>query len=208
VAAHGGDDALGQAYFTAAQGYLHPIDARLFAIGGLSGSGKTTLARALAPHIDGAPGAVILRSDEIRKRLWSAAPLDRLPAAAYTAEASDAVHIEMFKRADMLLEAGRSVVLDATFLEKARRDEAQAVAEAAGVAFQGVWLEGNPTQLGKRLASRRGDASDADETVLRAQEALDPGEIVWTRLAAEGDLEALATRIAARKIEGERPCTD
>ena len=49
------------------------------AIGGLQGTGKSTLARALAPDLGPAPGALVLRSDEIRKRLLGRAPEETLP---------------------------------------------------------------------------------------------------------------------------------
>ncbi len=207
VAAHSGDHATGQRYFAAAQEFLCSTQPRLFAIGGLSGTGKTTLARALAPRIAGAPGAVILRSDEIRKRLWSVGPLDRLPPEAYQPAASEAVHGEMFVRAATLLRAGRSVVLDATFIEAARRDEAQAVAMTASVPFQGAWLEGNIRQLHERLKKRRDDASDATSAVLDAQQTLDPGEIVWPRLSSSDDLAKLLASVGAGDGEGDNQCT-
>jgi aminoglycoside phosphotransferase family enzyme/predicted kinase len=208
VSAHGGDDALGKRYAAAALAYLDPPAACAFAVGGLSGSGKTTLARALAPRVGGPPGAVLLRSDEIRKRLWSAAPLQRLPADAYSAEAGERVYAEMFRLAAVMLAAGRSVVMDATFLEEARRGEASAVAAKAGAPFQGMWLETDGACLRQRLASRHGDASDADETVLRAQQALDLGVIDWPRLDAGVGIDVLLDRIGAGSIEGGDRCTD
>jgi len=208
VSAHGGDDYLGKTYAAAALAYLDVSPARVWAIGGLSGSGKTTLARALAPRVAGPPGAVVLRSDEIRKRLWSAAPLERLPPKAYSADASEAVHAEMFRLAQALLGAGRSIVLDATFLEEARREEARAVAMQAGAPFTGVWLETDGARLRTRLASRRDDASDANEAVLNAQQGLDPGVIDWTRLDGGAQIETLLAGIGAGSIEGGNPCTD
>jgi hypothetical protein len=56
-------------YLAMAERLLHPPPPCLVAVGGLSGSGKSTLARMLAPGIGAAPGAVHLRSDEIRKEL-------------------------------------------------------------------------------------------------------------------------------------------
>ena len=90
--------------------------ATLTAIGGLSGTGKTTLARRIAPSLGAAPGAMILRSDEIRKRLAGVGPLQRLPRATYTPKSSVAVYDEMFGVRRGLLAAGHSVVLDAVFL--------------------------------------------------------------------------------------------
>jgi aminoglycoside phosphotransferase family enzyme/predicted kinase len=207
VSAHGGDDGLGQKYARAALGYLKTPAPRVYAIGGLSGSGKTTLARAVAPRVGGAPGALVLRSDEIRKRLWAAAPLERLPPDAYSARASERVHAEMFRLADVFLAAGRSVVLDATFIEEARRGEAEAVADKAGAPFQGVWLATDEARLRERLASRRGDASDANEAVSRAQRGLDPGAIDWARLDAGAGIDALLSNIGVGSIEGGEPCT-
>ena len=56
-------------YLAMAGELLHPPRPSLIAIGGFSGSGKSTLALSLAPRIGAVPGAVVLRSDEIRKRL-------------------------------------------------------------------------------------------------------------------------------------------
>jgi uncharacterized protein len=77
-----------RAYLERALEYLNPPSARLVAIGGVSGAGKSTLARQLAPEIGAAPGAVILRSDLVRKRMHGIAPGERLPPEAYQKETS------------------------------------------------------------------------------------------------------------------------
>ncbi|MFQ3623013.1 MAG: AAA family ATPase, partial [Acetobacteraceae bacterium] len=92
VAARMGRHAEGAAYLEAARAYLDPPAPLLVAIGGVQGTGKSTLARALAPALGAAPGALVLRSDEIRKRLAGAAPEERLPPDAYTAAASRHVY--------------------------------------------------------------------------------------------------------------------
>ena len=168
-------------YVAAAEAHLAPRAARLVAVGGLSGSGKSTLARALAPAIGGGPGAVVLRSDEIRKRLWRVAPTERLPPEAYRPEASAAVYGELFAAAVACLAAGQSVIVDAVFLRADERSRAEAVATAAGVSFDGVWLEAPPETLRRRIEGRTGDASDADTRVLGLQLAADPGAIGWLR---------------------------
>ncbi len=56
-------------YFSLARRFLAPPPPRLVAVGGFSGSGKSRLARDLAPLLGAAPGAVVLRTDVIRKRL-------------------------------------------------------------------------------------------------------------------------------------------
>ena len=78
-------------YLAAALDYLRPAPGCVVAIGGLPGTGKSTLARALAPGLGAAPGALIVRSDEIRKRLHGAAPEQPLGRDAYTGEANGRV---------------------------------------------------------------------------------------------------------------------
>ena len=83
LAAPGSADAAreeARAYFALARDFLDARAApRLIAIGGLSGSGKSAVARAIAPHIGAFPGAVHVRSDIERKRLFGVGPLERLP---------------------------------------------------------------------------------------------------------------------------------
>ena len=57
-------------YFELAQHLIHPPPPMLVAVGGLSGTGKSVLARALAPDIMPEPGAVVLRTDVLRKQLF------------------------------------------------------------------------------------------------------------------------------------------
>jgi aminoglycoside phosphotransferase family enzyme/predicted kinase len=192
VSAHSEDAALGRRYLAAALAHLSPPAPVLVAVGGRSGSGKSSLARKLAPALGAAPGAVILRSDEIRKRRAGLSPAERAPAAAYSAAADAAVFDELFATAEMLLRAGRAVVLDATFLRPELRAGAEAAARATGTPFHGLWLEAAAEVLEARVARRRGDASDADVAVLRAQLARDPGPMGWSVIDAAQPVAGVA----------------
>ncbi|MBX3480054.1 MAG: AAA family ATPase [Caulobacter sp.] len=198
VQAHGGDDDAARAYLSAAIAHLTPVKPALVAVGGLSGSGKSTFARIAAPGLGAAPGAVILRSDEIRKRLWGLGPLDRLPAQAYAPEVSPRVYGEMFDNAGALLAAGRAVILDAVFLKPEERAAAARVAAAAGVPFEGLWLEAPQPLLEQRINHRTGDASDADVAVLHGQLTRDLGEMTWRRVDSDGAFEPAAEALVRR----------
>jgi aminoglycoside phosphotransferase family enzyme/predicted kinase len=187
----------GGALLRAAADYLAPPPARLIAVGGLQGTGKSTLARGLAPALGAAPGALLLRSDELRKRRFGLAPEEPLPPEAYAEAVSAATHEELFTIAEAALRQGHAVALDAMFLDAQHRLKAAEIAARVGVPFQGFWLEAPMEVLKSRILARRGDASDATIAVLEQAAQADPGPIDWLRLDAAGD--ALA---AARKALG------
>ncbi|HVY34536.1 MAG TPA: AAA family ATPase [Caulobacteraceae bacterium] len=186
VSAHMGQMDEARAYLAAALRHLEPGGASLTAVGGLSGSGKSTFARALAPALGAPPGAVVLRSDEIRKRLWGRAPTERLPEEAYAAGQSERVYGRMLREAGLALTAGRAVVLDAVFLRPEERQAAEDLARRAGVPFDGVWVQASPEVMAARIEARIGDASDADRRVLDEQLARDPGPITWRCATSHG----------------------
>jgi len=190
-----------QQYLAQALAYQQPASACVVAVGGLPGTGKSTLARALAPGLGAAPGAVILRSDEIRKRQHGVAPEQKLPPEAYSAAASQAVFDEMFAAAGRIAAAGHAVVADATFLEPAHRAAIEAA--AGGVPFLGAWLQAPLAELERRVAARRGDASDAGIEVLRQAVAADHGAGTWLAVDARHAGEALA---AVRATLAARMC--
>ena len=198
VEARRGHAAAAARYRDAAMGYLDPPAPVVVAVGGLPGVGKSTLARALAPGLGPSPGALVLRSDEIRKRRGGVAPECRLPQAAYAETVSRAVLAELCRGVATAAAAGHAVIADATFLDAADR---AAVAQAAGKAhFVGVWLRAPLNVLEARVAGRSGDASDADVAVLRRAASADPGPLEWPDVDAADAPAALAAvrqRLAA-----------
>lgn len=194
-------------YLEAAIAYPTPPAPRLIAIGGFSGTGKSTLARAIAPALGGAPGAVVLRSDRLRKARFGVDETARLPKAAYATAVSRAVYADMEARARGLLDQGVSVVADATFTHPESRARIAAVASEAGAPFAGLWLEAPAAVLEARVAARRGDASDADAAVVRVQRAAGAGDVAWPTLATGGPLDALA-RHALEKLGAAEAAED
>lgn len=192
-------------YLDAALRYLTPPSrpAPVVAIGGLPGTGKSTLARSLAATLGPAPGAVVLRSDEIRKRQHGVAPEQRLPPEAYSEAANRQVMDAVFAGLRGIAPAGHAAIADATFLDPAHRAAAEQAARDAGVPFVGLWLHARLSVLESRIAARRHDASDADVEVLHRAAEADAGPINWTRLdATDADRALRAAERAIRKVCG------
>lgn len=173
-------------YLSRAVALLEPAPPRLIAVGGLSGSGKSTLALALAPFIGAVPGAVVIRSDEIRKKLCGMKPLDRLGPEGYTDEMSRRVYATLMDHADRVVRSGQTAIADAVFTDAADRDAIQHVAGAAGVPFVGLWLEAAEPVLISRVQGRGPDASDAGIDVIRHQLARRLDALRWHRYDASG----------------------
>jgi uncharacterized protein len=178
------------AYFRLALRLIQPPPPAMVAVGGLSGSGKSVLARRLAPLIPPAPGAVVLRSDVLRKRLFNIPESERLPEAAYRPEITARVYDDMMQRAVRIVSHGHSAVLDAVFADENERTAARAAATDAKVNFVGLFLDADLATRQARVGSRRADASDATPAVAARQEQYALGRIDWTRVDASGPLEA------------------
>jgi uncharacterized protein len=178
-----------RSYFDECLLYLQPAKPKLICIGGLSGTGKSSLAMRLAPFVDPAPGAILIRSDVERKRLSGVGLTERLPEAAYKAETTQQVYHTMFSRAEAALKAGFSVTLDAVFLLESQRREIADIATRLSVLFTGLWLEADDAVKMQRISNRVGDASDATVSVLEKQCSIDIGQISWLRLDAGGTVQ-------------------
>ncbi len=176
-------------YVLLARDYLERQRPQLIAIGGLSGSGKSSVAHAIAPHLGVFPGAVHVRSDVERKRLFGAGAEERLPRPAYAAEVSDIVYTMCRKRALMALEGGHSVIVDAVHAKKEEREAIAEIAARAGAFFTGIWLDAPAETMRQRIAARSGDVSDATPAVLDEQLSFDLGPQTFAVIEAGRTLD-------------------
>lgn len=171
---------------TLAEAFLQPTAPCLIAVGGLSGSGKSTLALALAAFVGAAPGAVVIRSDQIRKRLCGVHPLVRLGPEGYTDAVSRRVYASVMAQANQVVRGGYTAIADAVFATPADRETIQHVAKAAGVPFVGLWLEAPVPMLVERVERREADVSDAGIDVMWRQLAYRLDAVRWHRVDASG----------------------
>lgn len=182
-------------YLDAALAYLAPPPPRLVAVGGFSGTGKSYLARQVAPAIGAAPGARLVRSDIIRKRLAGVHFLTRLGDDGYTADMTRRTYRGLCDEARATLRTGHSVIADAVFARPAQRDAIAAVAADAGVPFQGLWLEAPSEVRAGRIGGRGRDASDATRDLVHHQHAYDVGTVDWQRIDTAGTRDRTVRRV-------------
>lgn len=190
-----------RAYLALADAALAPSPPVLVGIGGLSGSGKSTVAAALASLLRPFPGARVLSSDRIRKALFGAAPMQRLPPEAYAPEVSEHVYASARIQAAHYLAQGWPVITDAVFDRPEDRAALEGVAPQAGASFLGVWLDAPPATLAARVGARTGDPSDATLEVLAAQQAklaMRRAPVAWVRMDATQPPQEIAAAIAAQ----------
>jgi hypothetical protein len=216
VAALSGDPPGAIAYLTCAHQYNLLAAPQLLLCHGLSGSGKSHLSRQLAAPL----GAILLRSDVERKRCFGLKRGEQTPTATanlyaanlYAASVSDALFLEHLPQlAELLLRAGFSVIVDATFLRAAYRQAMAAVAQRRGVPLVILDLQVPQPLLEQRISARQragGDPSDADLSVLaqqlQGQEPLTAAEQGRSiAIGAQPDLDGILTAIQSSAADPE-----
>ena len=171
-AAAGGDLAAARGYLDLADALCHPPSATLTIAHGVSGSGKSFAANALL-LAEPQCATIRLRSDVERKRLFGLAATDAsgspLDGGIYTPTAHAATYRRLEELAQLALHEGWSVIVDAAFLKRAERDAFRRLAANNDVAFAILSCEAPVEELRRRVAARRGDASEATLEVLERQ---------------------------------------
>ena len=173
-------------YLDLAARLIMPKPPTLVAIGGLSGTGKSVLARGLAGLIEPPPGALIVRSDVIRKQLFGIGETTALSQTAYQPDVTARVYDTLSSTADRVLAQGCSVVLDAAYLREAERAGLADLARKQGARFVGLFLTADLAIRLARIEQRKGDASDATREVALMQEHLSICAMEWHKVDASG----------------------
>lgn len=169
---------------------------------GLSGSGKTLFSQQLIMQME----MISLRSDIERKRL---AGLDALAKSGssveggiYRQEFSRRTYDYLAELAEMLLNSGWHVLVDATFIARWQRKLFQQIAARCAVSFHILDFAVPEALLRQRVQARSEagrDASEADISVLelqlQTQEPLTADEARWVIEATT--VESVAARLEA-----------
>jgi uncharacterized protein len=146
---------------------------RLALVGGLPGTGKSTVARALAD----ATGAILVSSDHIRANRRAAGIVagasGRYGRGAYTPAARAEVYAVLRAEAQSLLAAGRSVVLDASWIDATERRRAAGLAADTDADLIQVRCTAPQSLAADRIRARTGTESEATPGIARAMSAVE-----------------------------------
>jgi aminoglycoside phosphotransferase family enzyme/predicted kinase len=181
---------------------LQHLDAgtvRMILVGGSPGTGKSVLARGLGVRLD----ATVLSTDEIRDQLLPRGDggTDGLFTGRYAPERVRAVYAELLRRARTSLGLGESVVLDASWLDLARRREARAVASSTSSGIVELRAVCPPETVRVRLARRTAEGTDPSEATEQIAAQIEADASPWDHAtvidtdAAIKDVVAVAERV-------------
>lgn len=170
----------------------------LVGVGGLSGGGKSRMGREVAPFLGPPPGARIVRTDVVRKRLMGVHPLSTLGPEGYTDAMHERTYAAFMDELRAVLRAGWCALADAVFALAGQRQALEELARAEGVGFAGLWVEAPIAVRIERVLGRKNNVSDVTPAVMRQQLDYETGAITWTRIDSSGPREAtLAAGLAA-----------
>jgi len=188
-------------YFVLAREILNPPAPFIVACGGLSGSGKSRLTREIAPFLGTSPGAMILRTDILRKRLCGELPHGHLHKDSYTPEMNQKTYDKLRDECTNVIKCGRVALADGIFASQEERENIEQIAKDLGVPFYGFWMDAPLEVRAERVMKRERNPSDVKSMkVLMRQLDTDVGEITWNKINTAKDREE--TLADARAIIG------
>jgi len=159
--------AITKKYLALARNYIESFASPVMIIlHGLSGSGKSWLAEQLLESY----GAIQIRSDVERKRLLGFRAQAKTKSAvgkgAYSADMTSQTYQRLLDLASLVLQAGPSVIVDATFLLKKHREQFHQLAQSLDVPFVILDIQASESTLRSRITRRMEHDKDASEATL------------------------------------------
>lgn len=157
-----------RSYLALARNYIESFASPvLIILHGLSGSGKSWLAEQLLESY----GAIQIRSDVERKRLLGLEAQAKTKSAigqgAYSKDMTTQTYQRLLQLASQILQAGPSVIVDATFLKKDQREQFQQLALSLEIPYVILDLQASEDTLKSRILKRADQAKDASEATLK-----------------------------------------
>ncbi len=153
-----------ESYASLAESFTIPKPPTLLITHGYSGSGKSTVSAKLAETFS----MIHLRSDVERQRLFAESKNQDI----YSAEHTQQIYQTLADFAAMILKAGFSVLIDATFLKLEQRTLFQKLADEMQVKFLILDFQAAEEELSNRIIQRQelgNDPSEATLAVLQQQ---------------------------------------
>ena len=136
---------------------------------GMSASGKSTLTQPLLEKL----GAIRIRSDIERKRLFNIKPEQDSHANAeqgiYSPDATNKTYFKLLQLAEVILDAGLPVIVDATYSAFEQRNLFKELATKKQARYIILEFVVTDKTLKQRIRDRKNDVSDADLTILENQ---------------------------------------
>jgi aminoglycoside phosphotransferase family enzyme/shikimate kinase len=166
---------------------------------GLPGSGKSWLARRVGRLLR----ARVVRSDVVRKRLAGTRPEEKRGSeygeGIYTRRMTSLTYDRMAEEARSVLQAGRSVIVDASFSRRDLREPYARLSEKLGIPLIVLFVRAPLETVRERLSRRADDpteASDADlEIYRRAKNGFEPPDEI-------PDASVVETHSGKESVEG------
>jgi len=155
-------------YIDLALSYTEEKEVFLAIMHGFSGSGKSTCALMMVEQY----GALRIRSDVERIRMFERSGEDVLEEGIYTPDATKATYERLLKLAVSVYEGGYPVIVDATFLKQWQRRLFLEISSETKIPFLIFDLQCNTKIMRNRIEERSGtgiDISEADLDVLEKQ---------------------------------------
>jgi aminoglycoside phosphotransferase family enzyme/predicted kinase len=137
---------------------------------GYAGSGKSWISERLAMYLPG----IRMRSDLERKRIFGvprfAATMSGIDQGIYAADASNQTYKLLLDNARSMLESGFNVIVDASFLDQAKRKAFHEMADGLGVDHLVLDVKAPMPVLRHRIARRQAEGGDPSEASLEVLE--------------------------------------